>query len=143
MLIRKIQKNIKNSNLQKKERSWGTKFGDLATFLPINMSFHNTHKEGGNFERLKKYKKTLNLNLSLPTQTSRSSPSPQLFPDLLLLSTDLPHYPLLPSAVSNHPHPISTLISKNQQPCTHTSPSSSQSFCPAPQNHFPLGHFNI
>ena len=49
LAFKNTKKNKKNQNLQK-ERSWGTKFEDLAIYLPINKSFQHLHK-GGNFER--------------------------------------------------------------------------------------------
>jgi len=41
--FQKIQKNEEKSNLQK-ERSWGTKFGNIATLFPINIGPLNTLK---------------------------------------------------------------------------------------------------
>jgi len=54
MLIRKFQKKQEKSKKTRKikftikERSWGTKFENLATFLPINTGLLNT-LEGGQF----------------------------------------------------------------------------------------------
>jgi len=54
MLIRKIQKknkknpkNTRKIKFTKKRRSWGTKFENLATFLPINIGLLNILEEGG------------------------------------------------------------------------------------------------
>jgi len=59
MLIRKIKK-IRKIKFPKKERSWGTKFGNLAIFLPINTSLYSTHKGEGNFAQFEEPQKTLN-----------------------------------------------------------------------------------
>ena len=51
-----------------------TEVGNLAIFLPINTSLHNTHKRGrGNFTLLgDNTNKTPNLNLSLPSRAAAS-----------------------------------------------------------------------
>jgi hypothetical protein len=78
MLIRKIQKNKKNQ-IYKKERSWGTKFENLAIFLPINTSLYNTQKggRGGNFTYRGKTQKKPNPKAKPKTylyQTAASRP---------------------------------------------------------------------
>jgi len=73
MLIRQ-SKIIRNQILhKKKERSWGTKFGNLAIFLPINTSLYNTHKGGQCCTFREKHKKNLTLKTHL-LQTSQQRP---------------------------------------------------------------------
>ena len=71
MLLRKNPKKIRKIKFIKKERSWGTKFGDLATFLPINRSFQHIQKGGGNFETLEKNTGAKIINAAAPSTTTR------------------------------------------------------------------------
>ena len=53
LVLKKIQKNKKKSNLQKRKKL-RDQFENLAIFPPINTGFLNTFKKGGNFDNIRK-----------------------------------------------------------------------------------------
>ena len=68
--VNKKSKKIRKIKFTKKKRSWGTKFGNLQIFLPINAGLHNTNIEG-NFAHLEatQKKKTHLFQTSCPPPT--------------------------------------------------------------------------